>query len=148
MDEKLQLGYTLYLSCDGENNIKGGYLKKIDAGLCPSPLLGSEIELVSNFSNVLSSLKEGNTLQIYCSGSGMTTAMLGCAMFEGAYGESECLDQTILAYHSGSISTLMELDAILGNKDKKTIEYRKAYRLYGSDRYMFYTKSFSKNLEG
>lgn len=148
MDEKLHLGYTLYLSCDGEKNVKGGYLKKMENGLCPSPLIGSEIALVSSFSNVLASLEEGNTLQIYCSGSGMTTAMLGCATFEGPYGESECLDQTILAYHSGSISTLMELDTILGNREKKSVEYKKAYRLYGSDKYLFYTKLFIKNLEG
>ncbi len=148
MDEKLNCGYTLYLSCDLEKNIRGGYLKKTENGLCPSPLIGNEEILIGNFSNILASLESGNTLQMYCSGSGMTTAMLGVITFEGPYGEDECLEQTLLAYHSGSISTLMELDTILGDSKNKPVEYRKAYRLYGSDKYLFYTKSFCEKLEG
>lgn len=149
MDEKLKEGYTLYLSFDSEKNVKGGYLRRVEDGLWSCPLVGNEVVLVDNFPNILTSLEEGRTLQMYRSGYDMITAMLGRVTFEGPYGEIKCLDQAFLAYHSGSIPTLMELDAILEKNKENPMEYKKAYRLYGSDKYLFYTREFiSENLEG
>ena len=135
LDSKLHYGYTLYLSCDKEKNIVGGYLKKTNSGLLYDSLIGNEELLVNSFSNVMSSLEDGYTLQMYSDGFSIIS-MLGRKIFEGPYGEDECLDNILLVNNSGFLVSLIELDRVLENIKEKPIVYRKAYRLYGNDRYL------------
>ncbi len=147
MEERLQLGYNLIIGCDSKDDIYGGYMRKNKDGFTYYSLTGEEGTLIGNFPNVFTSLQEGLTLQAYHCTSGMTTVMLGKR--EEGHGEFECLDQTVLAYRHDLVSALMELDSVLENRHEKPIEYRKAYRLWDSDRYQFYTRQFMKenNLE-
>ena len=135
LDSKLHAGYTLYLSCDKEKNVVGGYLKKSVNGLMSESLFGNEKLLVSSFSNVMSCLKNGNILQMYADGFNVVT-MLGRKIYEGPYGENECLDNILLINNSGVFACLIELDDFLKRNKDKPIVYRKAYRLYGNDRYL------------
>lgn len=135
LDSKLHDGYTLYLSCDKEKNIVGGYLKRTNSGLLSDSLIGNEELLVNSFSNVMSSLEEGNTLQMYSDGFSIIS-MLGRKIFEGPYGEDEYLDNILLVNNSGFLVSLIELDRVLENIKEKSIVYRKAYRLYGNDKYL------------
>lgn len=139
LDNKLHSGYTLYLSCDQKKNIVGGYLKRIRDGLVTDSLSGNEELLVNRFSNVMSSLEEGNTLQMYANGFSIVL-MLGRKIFEGPYGEDECLENILLVNNSGFLSCLIELDSVLEKSKEKSFVYRKAYRLYGNDKYILEEK--------
>ena len=83
----------------------------------------------------MSFLNAGNTLQIYSDGFNVVT-MLGRKIYEGPYGENECLDNILLINNSGVFACLIELDDFLERNKDKPIVYRKAYRLYGNDRYL------------
>ena len=135
LDSKFHSGYTLYLSCDQKKNIIGGYLKRIRDGLVSDSLSGSEELLINSFSNVVSSLESGNTLQMYADGFSIVS-MLGRKTFDGPYGENECLENILLVNNSGFLSCLIELDSILERSKEKPIVYKKAYRLYGNDKYL------------
>lgn len=149
MEERLKAGYTMYFSYNRDGNIQGGCLKKTDRGMHPIELIGEEQNFIQAFPHIVKSLENNNILQMYSSKNGMTTIMLGHKTLEGPYGEQECLEDTIVTYSSSPICALMELNNNLDSRKEKPLEYKKAYRLYGSDKYQFYTKKFMKeNLEG
>lgn len=144
MEERLKAGYTMYFSYMQDGTIKGGYLKKTDRGMHPIDLFGKEQNFIQAFPHIVQSLEDNHLLQIYSNQNGMTTIMLGHQMFEGPYGEQECLVDTIVTYSSSLIGAFIELNNDLYSREEKPLEYKKAYRFYGSDKYQFYTK----NLEG
>lgn len=139
LDSKLHAGYTLYLSCDKEKNVVGGYLKRIGDGLVSKSLIGNEELIINSFSNVMSCLENGNILQMYADGFSIVS-MLGRKIYEGPYGENECLDNILLINNSGVFACLTELDDFLERNKDKPIVYRKAYRLYGNDKYLLEEK--------
>ena len=83
----------------------------------------------------MSSLEDGNTLQMYSDGFSIIS-MFGRKIFEGPYGEDECLDNILLVNNSGFLVILIEIDRVLENIKERPIVYRKAYRLYGNDKYL------------
>lgn len=135
LEEKLRDGYTLYYSFN-DGNLRGGYLKKTDRGLCPLTLGDDEKMLIGEFPNILESLANGNTLQICRSDIGyMFNVMLGKVTREGPYGENDCLYDVVTTYGVSPFSALNDVDNLLEKSNKKEIQYQKAYRLYGQDRY-------------
>lgn len=140
MEEKLRDNYTLYLSRD-VNGEKGCYLRKIERGMEPASLNGDEFLVLSKFPLINEALKNGKLLQMYQGDlSHMFTVMMGNSTYEGPYAEVECLGNTIVAYANSPILALMELDSLIENTKEDEKISQKAYRLYGSDKYQFYTK--------
>lgn len=149
MINQLNEGYTLYFGYDRDGKVQGGYLKKVDRYMQPSSLQGDEESFIEMFPHILDSLRNGKMLQMYYGdGPYMYTAMLGDKILEGPYGEDECLDQVVVANDFHAILTLRELDNILENSMERPVVYQKAYRLYGSDKYQFYTREFIKKNMG
>lgn len=139
LEERLLKGYTFYFSYDRKDNVRGGYLKKIDRGLCPLELDGDEEILIQQFSNVFNSLQQGKTLQMYRGDiSHMFIAMLGDIIREGPYGENECFSDIVVGFHNSPVLAIGEVEKILENSKEKVVVYKKAYRLYGNDKYMIY----------
>ena len=140
MEAMLKDNNTLYLS-GSDTEIYGNYLKKTSWGMVPSSLGEDELPLVEHFKLISESLKAGQTLQMYCGDlSHMYTIMLGHVVGEGPYGEQDCLDDVIVTYDNNPLGALMSLEqAILEQREfDKNKELKKAYRLYGSDKYQFY----------
>ena len=139
MEERLRDGYTFYYSLFNGND-SGGYLKRTDFGLCGLELCGNEQVLLTNFPNVLQRLNSGNTLQMYfgdvCH---MFTMMIGKENREGPYGEEASFSDVFLFYGTSPITVLEEADQILAKNTGQNKQLKKAYRLYGQDRYQFYT---------
>ncbi len=135
MEEMLKVGFTLVFN--GEyDNISGGYLKKGERGMIPMPLRGDEVDTLELFPLVLDTLLEGKILQLYSYDDGIV-AMIGSRCYEGPYAEKEYLNVEKNVKNNSVISTLKELNLQLFKNDEKedAKTYRKAYKLYGSDKY-------------
>ena len=132
MTNKLkEQGFTLILS--GEyGNISGGYLKATEDGVYPSCLEGNEIGFLSKyFSNVLDNIKDEKILQLYSVNNGIVV-MLGERCYDKD-ADMEYLNVLETSFGIDVVSSLDELNKKLENKKDKV--YRKAYKLYGSDKY-------------
>lgn len=132
MTNKLkEQGFTLILS--GEyGNISGGYLKATEDGVYPSCLEGNEIGFLSKyFSNVLDNIKDEKILQLYSVNNGIV-GMLGERCYDKD-ADMEYLNVLETSFGIDVVSSLDELNKKLENKKDKV--YRKAYKLYGSDKY-------------
>ena len=132
MTNKLkEQGFTLILS--GEyGNISGGYLKATEDGVYPSCLEGNEIGFLSKyFSNVLDNIKDEKILQLYSVNNGIV-GMLGERCYDKD-ADMEYLNVLETSFGIDVVSNLDELNKKLENKKDKV--YRKAYKLYGSDKY-------------
>ena len=135
MEERLKMGFTLVFN--GEyDNISGGYLKKGERGMIPMPLRGDEVDTLELFPSVLDTLLEGKILQLYSYDDDII-AMIGSRCYEGPYAEKEYLNVENNVKNSSVISALKELNLQLSESDVKedVKTYRKAYKLYGSDKY-------------
>ena len=147
MIDQINEGYTLYFGYDRDGKMQGGYLKRVGRYMQPNSLQGDEEDFIEMFPHILDSLRNGKTLQMYYSRD-MYIAMLGEEILEGPYGEDKCLNQVVVANDFHAILTLRELDNILENSMERPVVYQKAYRLYGSDKYQFYTREFIKKNMG
>ena len=137
MEERLKEGFTLIMS--GEyDSISGGYLRKGEngIGMIPACLIGNEVKTLEAFPLVLETIKNRKILQLYSSGNDVV-AMIGSRHYEGPYAEKEYLEVLNGVQDNSVIGVLTELDAQLSKSDKKenVKTYRKAYKLYGSDKY-------------
>lgn len=67
--------------------------------------------------------------------------MLGYVFGEDQYSEQDCLNGVIVTYDNNPVGALMALEqAILEQREfDKSKELKKAYRLYGNDKYQFYS---------
>ena len=132
MNELLNTGFTLTFRKTQDNKFVGGYLKKIKEGMYLKELRGDEVIYISNYSNILEKVNNGNILQIYklldkyC-------LMIGNIHYEGPYAEKEYFD--VISF--GVSDTLMRSLNNLNNKlDKeKELVHKKIYHMYGSDKY-------------
>lgn len=135
MEERLKMGFTLIMS--GEyGNISGGYLKKGKDGMIPACLIGNEIKVLETFPLVLETIENRKILQLYSSGNDVF-AMIGSRHYDGPYNESEYLEVENFIKDNDLICVLSELNSQLSKRDEKedAKTYRKAYKLYGGDKY-------------
>ncbi len=137
MEERLKEGFTLIMS--GEyGNISGGYLKRGNngIGMIPACLIGDEEKALEDFPKVLETIRNSKILQLYSSGNDVV-GMIGSRHYEGPYAEKEYLEVLNGAQDKSVIGVLTELDAQLSKStEKENVKtYRKAYKLYGSDKY-------------
>lgn len=137
MEELLKEGFTLIMS--GEyDSISSGYLRRGNNGIGVSPtcLIGDEEKILEAFPKILETIKDSKILQLYSSGNDIV-AMIGSRHYEGPYAEKEYLEVLNGAQDKSVIGVLTELDAQLSKStEKENVKtYRKAYKLYGSDKY-------------
>lgn len=137
MEERLREGFTLIMS--GEyDSISGGYLRKGEngIGMIPACLIGNEVKTLEAFPLVLETIKNRKILQLYSSGNDVV-AMIGSRHYDGPYNESEYLEVKNFAKDDSLICVLSELNSQLSKNEEKedAKTYRKAYKLYGSDKY-------------
>ncbi len=135
MEERLREGFTLIMS--GEyDSISGGYLKKGKDGMIPTCLIGNEVKTLEEFPLVLETIENRKILQLYSSGNDVV-AMIGSRHYDGPYNESEYLEVKNFAKDDNLICVLSELNSQLSKNEEKedAKTYRKAYKLYGSDKY-------------
>lgn len=144
MEEMLFNGYTLYLSYKN-NDVVLGYLRSGKDGL--EAISEGAGDTLLGFPNILKNLQDGKLLQMYfgdiCH---RFTVMLGSDGYEGPYGEDKYLEDVLVTFDTSPILALLKLENVLSvnsTKDEDKV-LRKAYRLYGSDKYQFYTKDFRK----
>ena len=137
MEERLKEGFTLIMSGEYEG-ISGGYLKRGNngMGMIPASLIGDEEKALEAFPLVLETIKNRKILQLYSSGNDVV-AMIGSRHYDGPYNESEYLEVKNFAKDDNLICVLSELNSQLSkNEEKENVKtYRKAYKLYGSDKY-------------
>lgn len=133
MEKMLKQGFTLVLS--GEfGNISGGYLKKGNNGMVPSALKGIEVEELKEFPTLLESLQDNKILQLYTSCNDCV-ALIGSRCYEGPYAELEYLQVLKYACKDSVFEALKDLDLELSKNEEKVMTYKKAYKLYGGDKY-------------
>lgn len=137
MEERLREGFTLIMS--GEyDSISGGYLRKGEngIGMIPACLIGNEVKTLEAFPLVLETIKNRKILQLYSLGNDVV-AMIGSRHYDGPYNESEYLEVKNFAKDNELICVLSELNSQLSKNEEKedAKTYRKAYKLYGSDKY-------------
>ena len=137
MEERLREGFTLIMS--GEyDSISGGYLRKGEngIGMIPACLIGNEVKTLEAFPLVLETIKNRKILQLYSSGNDVV-AMIGSRHYEGPYAEKEYLEVLNCVQDNSVIGVLTELNVQLSKStEKENVKtYRKAYKLYGSDKY-------------
>ena len=137
MEERLKEGFTLIMSGEYEG-ISGGYLKRGNngMGMIPASLIGDEEKALEAFPKVLETIRNSKILQLYSSGNDVV-AMIGSRHYEGPYNESEYLEVKNFAKDDNLICVLSELNSQLSKNEEKedAKTYRKAYKLYGSDKY-------------
>lgn len=106
MGERLKEGFTLIMS-EEYDSISSEYLKRGNngIGMIPACLIGDEEKALGAFPKLLETIRNSKILQLYSSGNDVV-GMIGSRHYEGLYAEKE---------------------------NVKT--YRKAYKLYGSDKY-------------
>ena len=138
MEERLKEGFTLIMS--GEyGRISGGYLKKGDKGMVPAAFIGSEVETLESFPSVLETLNNEKILQLYSIDDDVV-ACIGTRQYEALYAEKEYLDIQAQAREDSVLCVLEKLNLELSNHEEKEEQKtfkrtRKAYKLYGSDKY-------------
>ena len=137
MEERLREGFTLIMSGEYEG-ISGGYLKRGNngIGMIPACLVGDEEKVLEAFPKILETIRSSKILQLYSSGNDVV-GMIGSRHYEGPYAEKEYLEVLNGVQDNSVIGVLTELDLQLSKSDKKenVKTYRKAYKLYGSDKY-------------
>ena len=118
------------------DSISGGYLRKGKDGMIPTCLIGNEVKILEEFPLVLETIKNRKILQLYSSGNDVV-AMIGSRHYDGPYNESEYLEVKNFAKDDNLICVLSELNSQLSKNEEKedAKTYRKAYKLYGSDKY-------------
>lgn len=132
MNELLNAGFTLTFRKTKDNKFIGGYLRKIEEGMYPKELCGDEVIYISNYSNILERVNNGNILQIYKSLDGYCS-MIGNIHYEGPYAEKEYFDVISFGNSDTLIGSLNDLNNKLDNE--KELVHKKIYHMYGSDKY-------------
>ena len=115
MNELLNAGFTLTFRKTKDNNFIGGYLRKIEEGMYPKELCGDEVIYISNYSNILERVNNGNILQIYKSLDGYCS-MIGNIHYEGPYAEKEYFDVISFGNSDTLIGSLNDLNNKLDNE--------------------------------
>ena len=115
MNELLNVGFTLTFRKTKDNKFIGGYLRKIEEGMYPKELCGDEVIYISNYSNILERVNNGNILQIYKSLDGYCS-MIGNIHYEGPYAEKEYFDVISFGNSDTLIGSLNDLNNKLDNE--------------------------------
>ncbi len=145
MESRIRAGFTCYVSVDESKNINISYLKAIGEGLIPVEAIGVEEAVIREFPNIMDYLSRGYLMEIFTPDMGnMIVAMLGKHVYEGPYAEEEAIEDIEVETHSDVVRTLMSMDEALGKKDKNKYDYKRAYRLYGTDKYRLYPSRGTK----
>ena len=140
MENIIDNNFTVYVHHSGEKGLTGCALRKKlvgSRGIQTIELQTEELNVLTGLPATMQLLEEGNTLQIYRYG-GQYSFQMGKTVSAMPPEEIESFDIITEATSSEFYGALVELEeqASKLDNDTKKEPLKKAYRLYGSDKYV------------